>query len=1307
MTAPLRWDQAGGDIGNPAALRAVIGGLQQARDALEASRIPAQIVATLAEVQYWLDLAMTLASGQRVIGIALGQILIDLVRPYLSDGAYILAHTNVADVIQQRGLRTLLQHGQDPFATAGDPPPYAGDVFTDPQSRLLAGVRGSFSFARQVRRVSSPLARNPVVQEILTTLAGEPQQNFDTWLQDFLNAFYDEADPLRPVLYESTGPLTPGQRFEVGPPEFGGYIFTVETTDPTVLFRTLGQLRDLFRTSSPSFVNPISIIPLGEDEEYDWRRDLANFAMFRGPARERIRMVSSTPDFQRLSTADLMPLVDRFANLLNIAAGFVGPPLLVNVNLDSIIQSLTETYLRILRMLDLIISTLTQLQMLLSVPGVSMLRIPLSRASLDNFVADIYRASSTRDDLVRVEATPPLFREGAVDDPTVENPTELAIAGMPVAFANRAVDNFRRTWARGTLIRDRRVEQVHGSYVGRGTIMRRSEAQRIAAAVPEFRFGPVHNLLVGGLGVFYQRGPLSQFLDGLFNRSRRGGGTEEDPASPEDIVDELRQVQSALSSAVTASIPRLSAAPTAPAGSRASVAAARGPGRDSFRLDDQETDRFSDSGRAAGAEDGAAAAQLSSPLGVVSRPAVDTAVSGAGTGFRRWGAVAVDAASGADPGTDANVVVAGSWRRVGRMLPERPDLEVPAVTGDGPPLGAPGGPDDVPASGRVASRLWKHSAVSQVISVTGASLDGPVLTCPGFGPAFSMPDNPGAGDYLLAVDLRLRIEATAEEVRVRTSLVKVLGADRYLLSHCPPSPPLATLLGITVVERADNFHPADEYLEVDASGMSPDDVLAVSACGRKVPRPGFATAAAAEDDRIGVLSASIIVGTYVAATSPALPSSMTGPLGVLAGPVNSPTQSLSTSWATGSKVRSWSPDGEPSPSTDRRIAASQTPITQWRFSGNWASAMAVLPLAGGVVLGAGSPAVNALVYAPSNPATGNLSTLGAVVTVRVGGETTWSGPLGEALDVVPRTSHGFAAEDPVTVLQWKSSLPFDLAGATATVWLPSRDALTATPGALLAVVSAEVGVEVEEFRSSQTNQAAWERLPSTVTVGAVPPTPEAAVAAGAAHRHADRLWVPAGGLRGTDVFAGSPAGNGRRWSVCVRSPAHSASWPAGTHRVLTLQDSYVDVQIPQQGAPVFRLGVDESAVLFQEMEVPLRPQDYLHVGVRTGLADQGQYRWGLFLMVSDRTDPEDEDANVLWQAEVLSDETQSEPILSRACEGGSVLMGALYPLGEDPDVSGHPATSLVSSDATPALSHSSRSALSWVVYATRTVILED
>jgi len=1301
----LQWDQAGGNIGNPAALGTVISGLQQARDALEAARVPAQIVATLVEIQYWLDLAMTLASGSRVIGLALGQILIDLVRPYLSDGAYILSHTNVADVIQQRGLRTLLQHGQDPFATSGEPPPYAGDVFTDTQSRLTAGVRGGFAFARQVQRAGGPLSRNPAVREILSTLAEEPQQNFDVWLQDFLEAFYDEADPLRPVLYASDGPLTPGQRFEVGPAEFGGYIFTVETLDPTVLFRTLSQLRDLFRTSSPTFINPISVIPLDDGEEYDWRRDLANFAMFRGPARERIRMVSSTPDFQRLSTADLMPLVDRFANLLNFAAGFVGPPLLLNVNLDAVIQAITETFLRILRALDLILSTLTQFQMLLSIPGVSILRIPLSRQGVDDFTASILAASATRDDLVRVTATPPLFREQAVDDPTVENPTELAIAGTDIAFANQMVDSFRRTWATGRLVRDRRVEEIHGSYVGRGSILRRSEAQRIAAAVPEFQFGPVENLLVGGIGVFYQRGPLSQFLDGLFNRSRRGGGSEEDPASPEDIVDELRQVQSALSTVVTASIPRLSIAPTAPGGSRASTPAARGTARATFSLADDNVDRFGDPGQQPGDESGFSTAQLSSPLGVVSRPLPDVAASGAGTGFRRWGAVVSDAALGADADTDAQVAIAGSWRRMAYLHPAEPSQEVEATAGQGPPLGPPGADDDLPASARVASRFWRHGVVSQEVDISGLVLQGPRLTCAGVGVIFSMPEFEGHDSFEPVLDIKLQM-ISGEVVALRTRVVRSLGSNVYLIDPAPPSAPLATVLSITVVERSFARNPADEIVSLSLYDVSRTDVVCVSGAGRKVPLPGWPSNSISTDARQGFLSAHIEVGSYAAAISPATSASQTGPLLEQTGAdPSAPQQTLSSAWASGSRPRSWSPDQQPSPSTDRRLAASSSPPAQWKFSGEWATAMATLPLSDGLIVGMGAPAAGGVVYFPRHPDRGDISEEDwYVVVYDNSGDVVWHGDMEEALTVTARTGQGFLSTDPVTTLLWADPLPFDPTGTVAVAHATDISAL-AVGHLIHAFVCPEVAVEETDFRPSATLQAAWERTPAVVTVGAVPVSVESAVSVGAAHRHADRLWLPAAGLRGVEVFAGSPAGNARQWYETLRSSLPSSlHWPTGRHRILTLQAASVDVIVaPVSKAVSFVLSAETDVVTVPTANIPTQGA-YLHLGLKTAVVEGG-YRWSLRVLVSDDVDPTSETATVLVDEEASAD--QDQPLLSRACEGGSVLMGALLPLGEDPDVSGHPATSLVSSESTPAISETSLSALPWIVYATRTVILQD
>jgi hypothetical protein len=503
MSEP-QWKQHTTGLGDPLGLNYLITPLQLLRDAAHASRVPAQILDAIAAVQAALDQAQTILTSRRTVGLAVGALIRALIAPYFTDGAYVITHSNLAQLIERIGVDAMLRNRLRPAALREDPQ-YPGlqtsYAYTRPNTGNIAQGK-----LLQLRNSALDLANDVSINE------------FTDWLDGMMSAFYDESDVNRPVLYDSATPILPAGTIPLPPgteiptlpnlSKFGGIIFTVEGTDPVAMMDRISSLLRMFRLPDNLRIRLFELDMPIDIEQTTYNGPLQQVRLWNPAERRREVITTVSPDFNRISTADLLQLLDPVLNSLMFSADIVGPPWPLIINLDGIAGGLAAAWMLLLERLETVIRTLQTFRDLLATAGISYLFLPPEAVSLDDFVQKVYSSAKTRDDFVRVLAN---------DD---------------------------RVIAEGSTLRLR------------GDVVKKSEALELRELSSLFNYGPVGDLFVAGIGIFFQSGPLAELLGLLFNSdSPSADGNVESPEYREAVNVTLNRTPSGASRAGIA-VPR-------------------------------------------------------------------------------------------------------------------------------------------------------------------------------------------------------------------------------------------------------------------------------------------------------------------------------------------------------------------------------------------------------------------------------------------------------------------------------------------------------------------------------------------------------------------------------------------------------------------------------------------------------------------------------------------------------------------------------------------------------------------------------
>lgn len=475
MSEP-QWKQHTTGLGDPLGLNYLITPLQLLRDAAHASRVPAQVLDTIAAVQAALDQAQTLLTSRRTVGLAVGSLIRALIAPYFTDGAYVITHSNLAQLVERIGVDAMLRNRLRPAALREDP--------------QYPGLQTSYAYTRPS---TGNIAQGKLLQlrnSALDVFNDVEINEFTDWLDGMMAAFYDESDVNRPVLYDAATPIlpigaVPGTEVPVLPnvSEFGGIIFTVEGTDPVAMMDRISSLLRMFRLPDNLRIRLFELDMPVEIEQTTYNGPLQQVRLWNPAERRREVMTTVSPDFNRISTADLLQLLDPVLNSLMFTADIVGPPWPLIINLDGIAGGLAAAWMLLLERLETVIRALQTFRDLLATAGISYLFLPPEAASLDEFVQKVYSSAKTRDDFVRVLAN---------DDRVVAENSTLRL---------------------------------------RGDVVKKSEAIELRGLSSSFNYGPVGDLFVAGIGIFFQAGPLADLFSLLFNSDNPSG--EGDVESPE------------------------------------------------------------------------------------------------------------------------------------------------------------------------------------------------------------------------------------------------------------------------------------------------------------------------------------------------------------------------------------------------------------------------------------------------------------------------------------------------------------------------------------------------------------------------------------------------------------------------------------------------------------------------------------------------------------------------------------------------------------------------------------------------------
>lgn len=430
--------------------------------------------------QRYIDDASTFLSAERLIAESAALGIREQVQDVLTDNGYFIQYSNFRQLVDRFGVGALVDSTEASL-----------DAYENEDLSRIPGVRSTFPPRQQVTggRVGSLFVNSSGFREIresksrravysaLDLAQGDRFESFESWLLPVLEAFYDVGDDQRPR-------WSPDDKV-------GGIIFTVEGSNLTEVQDRYKRLIGLFSNlSAPTLLPALNFKDILDSEliqnisdirdardagkinqaEQIWR--LAN--LFQTQALQPVffedlgtRTFTTSPDFLRAGTADLIPLLGRLYDLLDILAGLISPTLPFSFSLDKLAQSQTAFLAQLIEGLQNAEELLQSIIDIFELAGVSRLYVPLEKRTTNELVQEIYEATPTRNDLVRV----------------YNNDVGAQFGGLPL-FP--------------------------------GQLINQSQADDLVRNYPGLQIGPPGNVLVAGVGIFYTEGPLARLIESFF-----------------------------------------------------------------------------------------------------------------------------------------------------------------------------------------------------------------------------------------------------------------------------------------------------------------------------------------------------------------------------------------------------------------------------------------------------------------------------------------------------------------------------------------------------------------------------------------------------------------------------------------------------------------------------------------------------------------------------------------------------------------------------------------------------------------------
>lgn len=512
-------------IGSPESLRDLLDILRQARDFLQVLDPIAQGLSTVAEIEIRLTEIFQILSTPRALGLVLSELLMEFLKQYLTDGVYFIQHGNTRELFERTGTAQFIE-GMENYIREADLQGLAareGELSSfvqfGPEADPQQGAFQSYRRYPEIIQGQLDARRREAVRSALDAFQDTEFNAFNDWLAPILAAFYDPGDPNKPVVFDQD--------------KIGGFLFAIQGEDPIEVYDSFLRLKTVFEEVTTEHLDFSDIVEdldknLGLDTIEHWNlQDSLQWNGVNSPLRPFIMpRYSSSPDFERLSSAEVLPFLGNFLLDMKNLVEFAGLPYPENFSLLTIAERLAEKIRKYLEMFDRTVDFLTRVADIMDLAQVWRLHIEPEAGGLDHLVNRIETAK--RDDTVRI--TWGTIHAGVNDDgsPSLTEYRYGRITALPTdttgipSYSGQQVndwmkrsellqldDEFAAAGRDGFNYSDPRVYRA-------GETIRKSYAEGIQAAFPSLSFGPPGNLLIYGVGIFFVEGALSRLFANLF-----------------------------------------------------------------------------------------------------------------------------------------------------------------------------------------------------------------------------------------------------------------------------------------------------------------------------------------------------------------------------------------------------------------------------------------------------------------------------------------------------------------------------------------------------------------------------------------------------------------------------------------------------------------------------------------------------------------------------------------------------------------------------------------------------------------------
>jgi len=498
--------------------------LRATRDYLQVVDPLAQGLATVAEIEARVVEIFQALSIQRSAGLLLAEALLELVGPYLTDGAYFIQHGNLREVMERTGVAPHIE-GYDAYINAYRTEDLA-DLEGENSSFVQFGPDSDGSGPFESYRRYPDIIRGQVDARVRQlqrfpqdALSDEEFNSFDEWLYPLIAAFHDPGDPLRPQT--------------AGEDEMGGVLIAVQSTDPDEAYQAYQKLKGLFyELKEDELVFTDLSEDLAEDLGWDtisqWElKESLQWNSIQSNLRQHLILrYSTSPDFQRVSTADLLPALGDFLLDASNLAEFAGLPFPENFSLLNVANLLADKVRNLLLLLDRSIELLTKVSDILSLTGVWRLWLPPEEGGVSRIIERIHAAP--KDDTVRLTHGTTLESVSPEGSPLLTSFSWGRITSIPddpagtTGYVAQDVGDWMLDEELASLAANFTTDGKTGfeysapKVYRSGELMRRSHANKLKAAFAGVEFASPGNMFIYGVGIFFVKGALGRLLEGLF-----------------------------------------------------------------------------------------------------------------------------------------------------------------------------------------------------------------------------------------------------------------------------------------------------------------------------------------------------------------------------------------------------------------------------------------------------------------------------------------------------------------------------------------------------------------------------------------------------------------------------------------------------------------------------------------------------------------------------------------------------------------------------------------------------------------------